>query len=87
MLKKPTDDKLLKAMDVASFLGFSSGTIYRYARAGRLSGIKIGGQWRFEWEHVQDFLGNCGQETEAWMEAREAATANHPLQPTPATPA
>jgi excisionase family DNA binding protein len=75
ILDKPTDERLLKAMDVAFFLGFSSGTIYRYARAGRIYGIKIGGQWRFAWDDVRNFLGDCGTDTEAWLEAREQKQA------------
>ncbi len=72
MLPKLIDERLLTATEVACFLGFTSDTIYRYARASRLPGVKIGGRWRFEWPDVQLFLGSCGVATEEEINQRLA---------------
>ncbi len=48
--------RLYSAPDVASLLGIELDTLYRYARRGKLKGLKIGKLWRFAEADVEDFL-------------------------------
>jgi long-chain acyl-CoA synthetase len=48
--------KLYSAPEVASMLALEVDTLYRYARAGRLRGLKIGKLWRFREADVEEFL-------------------------------
>jgi long-chain acyl-CoA synthetase len=52
----PTPVKLYSAPEVASMLALEVDTLYRYARAGRLRGLKIGNLWRFREADVEEFL-------------------------------
>lgn len=48
-------------MDIAaaaSYLNIKKGTLYRLAKKGEIPGAKIGGQWRFKRECLDElFLG------------------------------
>jgi long-chain acyl-CoA synthetase len=48
--------RLYSAPEVASMLALEVDTLYRYARAGRLRGLKIGNLWRFREADVEEFL-------------------------------
>src|SRR2546425_11864507 len=48
--------KLYSAPKLASQLGIELDTLYRYARAGDLRGLKIGKLWRFTEADVQEFV-------------------------------
>ena len=48
--------KLYSAPQVASMLSLEVDTLYRYARAGRLRGLKVGKLWRFTDADVEQFL-------------------------------
>src|SRR3989442_5821595 len=48
--------KLYSAPESASELGIELDTLYRYARGGDLSGLKIGKLWRFTEADVQEFI-------------------------------
>src|SRR3989442_1206425 len=48
--------KLYSAPESASELGIELDTLYRYARGGDLSGLKIGKLWRFTEADVQEFV-------------------------------
>src|SRR5437899_13044976 len=48
--------KLYSAPKLASQLGIKLDTLYRYARAGHLRGLKIGKLWRFTEADVQEFI-------------------------------
>ncbi|PYU09574.1 MAG: hypothetical protein DMG29_19360 [Acidobacteria bacterium] len=48
--------KLYSAPEVASQLAIELDTLYRYARAGDLRGLKIGKLWRFTEADVQEFI-------------------------------
>jgi long-chain acyl-CoA synthetase len=52
----PMPVKLYSAPEVASMLALEVDTLYRYARAGRLRGLKIGNLWRFSEADVEEFL-------------------------------
>jgi excisionase family DNA binding protein len=48
--------ELCRADEVADALGIKLDTLYRYARKGRIRGMKVGKLWRFLHTDVQDFL-------------------------------
>src|SRR5207244_11025078 len=48
--------KLYSAPEVASQLAIELDTLYRYARAGDLRGLKRGKLWRFTEADVQEFI-------------------------------
>jgi len=49
-------DRLQTAPEVAALLGIELDTVYRYARSGRLRGLKIGKLWRFSAADVDAFI-------------------------------
>ncbi|MGA2543284.1 MAG: AMP-binding protein [Verrucomicrobiota bacterium] len=48
--------ELCRAEEVAGALGIKLDTLYRYARKGRLRGMKVGKAWRFLQTDIQEFL-------------------------------
>ncbi len=50
------DIKLNSAQHVADLMGIKVDTLYRYARSGRIRGMKIGKAWKFSDNDLQDFL-------------------------------
>jgi long-chain acyl-CoA synthetase len=48
--------ELCRAEEVADALGIKLDTLYRYARKGRIRGMKVGKAWRFLHTDIQDFL-------------------------------
>lgn len=50
------DPQLLSAPEVADYLGIELDTLYRYARSGRIRGLKIGNLWRFSAEDLREFV-------------------------------
>jgi long-chain acyl-CoA synthetase len=61
--------KLYSAPEVASMLSLEVDTLYRYARAGKLRGLKIGNLWRFAEPDVEEFLQGrryIGTATDDW---------------------
>ena len=51
-----TPSLLMTLEEVARYLRLHNSTIYRLARAGVIPGVKIGGQWRFNQERVDEWL-------------------------------
>ena len=49
-------EKLLTPEDIAEILGIHIETVRRFAREGRLVGVKIGLDWRFKREDVEEFI-------------------------------
>lgn len=49
---------LLTVKEVARYLVLSEKTVYRLANTGKLPAVKVGGQWRFEPERLDNWLGN-----------------------------
>ena len=64
---------MLTAKDMQDLLQVDRSTIYRMAEAGRIPAIKVGKQWRFPGEQVDNWLGT------------QAAPATVTLQPQPET--
>ncbi|HXR07942.1 MAG TPA: AMP-binding protein, partial [Candidatus Acidoferrum sp.] len=48
--------ELCRAEEVAQLLGIQLDTLYRYARKGRIRGMKVGKSWRFLHTDIQGFL-------------------------------
>ena len=44
--------EIMDIAEAASYLHIKKGTLYRLAKAGRIPGTKIGGQWRFKRERL-----------------------------------
>ncbi|MFH1519932.1 MAG: response regulator [Candidatus Omnitrophota bacterium] len=53
--------KMLKVNQVAKFLQMNRMTIYKLVKSGKLPGVKIGSEWRFDKDKLQDWLnGHTG---------------------------
>ena len=50
----------LTARDVQELIRVDRSTIYRMAESGRLPAIKVGRQWRFPADAIEEFLGGTG---------------------------
>ncbi len=62
--KSPAPARMLTLHEVAKYLRLHRSTVYRLAREGIIPGCKVGSQWRFSKERVDQ-----------WMAAQEAAFA------------
>ena len=49
---------VLTAHDVARLLAINEITVYRLARNGRLPAFKVGGQWRFGREQLEQWMAH-----------------------------
>jgi excisionase family DNA binding protein len=56
-------DELLTAKQVQELLKVDRTTIYRMLDDGRITGIKVGQQWRFQRRKIESLLSGAGQET------------------------
>ena len=53
----PTGSKqLMNIVELASYLRLNKQTIYNWLQQGKISGIKVGGVWRFDRETVDLWL-------------------------------
>ena len=50
------EEKLYTLQEVMTMINVSERTIRRHLRNGQLSGIKIGGEWRFKEQHLRDYF-------------------------------
>lgn len=50
------EDKYLTSKEVAELLNISDYTIKRFAREGRIPARKIGRQWRFSRQEIDDWF-------------------------------
>lgn len=56
MSDKLTDLKLYSLQELAKLLEVSERTIHNYVKAGKIKGVKIGGQWKFTEENLKKFI-------------------------------
>ena len=49
-------DSLMTLEEVASYLRLSKDTVYRMAQSGKIPACKVGGQWRFRRDEVEQWL-------------------------------
>ncbi|MBF0106251.1 MAG: helix-turn-helix domain-containing protein [Deltaproteobacteria bacterium] len=48
--------KLTNAKEVAQYLNITESTVYRLTKEGKLPGMKIGNQWRYDMEVIIDLF-------------------------------
>ena len=48
--------KLLNTKELAEYLKLTEVTIYKYAKEGKIPGVKVGSRWRFDKDHIDEFL-------------------------------
>lgn len=56
------EKEILEARDVAGFLRLHLFTVHKLAREGRLPGFKIGNDWRFRREAIENWVKNKEKE-------------------------
>ncbi len=49
------------AEEIAKYLRVHPYTVKRLARAGKIPGFKVGDQWRFDTEEIEDWRKNQGK--------------------------
>jgi len=49
------DDRVMTAKDVAAYLKVHYSTIYRLIKRHQLPAFHIGGEWRFNREHIDEW--------------------------------
>lgn len=49
-------DDIMTLREVAGYLGLHVMTVYKLTREGRVPAAKIGGQWRFKRDVLEDWL-------------------------------
>lgn len=53
--------EIMDISEAASYLNIKKGTLYRLAKTGQIPGTKIGGQWRFKRQRLDElFRGSVG---------------------------
>ena len=55
-MENPTVPHLMTIEEVAAYLRLSKDTVYRMAQSGRIPASKVGTQWRFRQDDVDDWL-------------------------------
>lgn len=55
--------KLLNVDELAKYLNLKKQTIYNWLNQGKISGIKIGGVWRFDRREIDKWLKSLSQKT------------------------
>ena len=50
------DEQLMTLREVAKYLGLRVMTVYKLTREGRVRAAKIGGQWRFKRDVLDEWL-------------------------------
>ncbi len=48
--------KVMNIKEVAGYLGVHTSTIYKYAQQGIIPAFKIGSDWRFSAEHIDQWI-------------------------------
>lgn len=50
------EKEIMRAADLAEYLGFSKNWIYRKAEAGEIPGVKMGNRWRFKRSVIDEWV-------------------------------
>jgi excisionase family DNA binding protein len=48
--------EIMDIAEAAAYLNIKKGTLYRLVKRGQIPGTKIGGQWRFKREHLDEMF-------------------------------
>ena len=51
-----TTDQIMTLREVAKYLGLHVMTVYKLTREGRVPAAKVGGQWRFKHDVLEEWL-------------------------------
>jgi len=54
----PRERRLIVVKEAADYLGISPSTLYRMLKLGRIYAIKIGDEWRFTYEDLDQWIAN-----------------------------
>lgn len=57
-MKEKPEDEILTVKQVSNYLKLADSTVYRLAQDGKLPGRKLGGNWRFSRQRLDDWLQN-----------------------------
>ena len=60
--KKPAPSMIMTLEEVSEYLRLHRSTVYRLAREGIIPGFKVGSQWRFNSERLDQWM--VGQKTD-----------------------
>ncbi len=50
--------KLMTPEQLSKYLDIKIRTVYSYAQSGQIPGVKIGGQWRFRQDDIDQWIEN-----------------------------
>ena len=56
MADKQQPDDVMTIDELAAYLKLSKSTLYQFARAGKVPGVKIGEQWRFQKSAIDEWM-------------------------------
>ena len=48
--------EIMDITEAAAYLNIKKGTLYRLVKKGQIPGTKIGGQWRFKRQHLDEMF-------------------------------
>ena len=69
-MKRRLSSQLMNVDELAQYLGLQKQTIYNWLHQKKISGIKVGGVWRFDKKEVN-----------AWLRARRLSCSSKDLTP------
>jgi len=64
------NDRWMTLEDVAEYLQLSRDLIYRLAQKGKMPASKVGGQWRFKREKIDQWMDSQKAETPEGRQSR-----------------
>jgi len=72
MADKQADD-VMTIDELAAYLKLSKSSLYQFARAGKVPGVKIGQQWRFQKGAIDEWMRSRAMPPQAQSTAESAA--------------
>ena len=48
--------QILTTRELSEYLKLTEVTIYKYAKEGKIPGVKVGSRWRFDKDHIDELL-------------------------------
>lgn len=68
------DERVMTVKEVAKYLKVHTSTVYRLVQSGKLPGFKIGGDWRFNKESIDQWRMQQEEELQAAVKLRPQAS-------------
>lgn len=56
-------NEFMTIREVAEYLRFHTSTIYRLAKSRKIPSYKVGNQWRFKRQEIEEWLRNARNDT------------------------